>query len=69
MRLNRHREDVRDLKLIRDDLHIQDIARRYLNLIRCFEQQFNRSGMLTKQDVEDYGGPWLKRVLKDAEGK
>jgi len=70
MKLNRHRKDVR---LLRDSWASHggssvfvDIARRYQRLILCFEQQFNRSGNITEADVDEYGGPWLRKVLEDA---
>jgi hypothetical protein len=65
MKLKRHREDVKDLKL-QTSAYMHDIAERYRRLILCFEQQYNRSGLITPADIEQYGGPWLKLVLKDA---
>lgn len=40
MRLRKHREDVASLKLMQDN-YIQEIARRYLNIIRMAEEQLS----------------------------
>ncbi len=63
MRLKKHRQDVRDLQLIRDDLHIQAIARRYLNLIRLAEEW--EGWLLNHGDLVNYDTRTRKRVLKD----
>jgi hypothetical protein len=62
MRLKKHREDVADLRLMGDN-YVQEIARRYLNLIRMAESSlpyFQSIGLLIKED---------RRVLKDSEVK
>ncbi len=58
MRLKQHREDVADLRLMAD-AHVQDIAARYLHLIRMAEANWNMT--------DSYFTEKEKRVLKDAE--
>lgn len=61
MKLRKHREDVKDLKLMAD-AHVQDIAKRYLNLIRMAEDTYF-SG---KPEENNWDRRSIKRVLKDA---
>jgi nicotinate-nucleotide pyrophosphorylase len=69
MKLKKHREDVRDLKLMQDN-HVQAIAKRYQRLVKAFEQaikyelQYSSLGYLKKNLTKE-----AKDVLKDAEGK
>jgi hypothetical protein len=58
MRLKKHREDVKDLKLMQS-AHVQDIAKRYQRLIRMAEIYL---GAFDKAEL----WPHEKRVLKDA---
>ena len=60
MKLNRHREDVRDLKLM-DDNHVQAIAKRYQRLILMAEEGLNILGPITKCRSKAE-----QRVLEDA---
>jgi hypothetical protein len=59
MKLRKHRTDVKDLKLMQDN-YVQEMAGRYLNLIRMAEIHL---GGLDNSDL----WPHEKRVLKDAE--
>ena len=59
MRLKQQREDIKDLRLMAD-AHVQDIAKRYLNLIRMAEIYL---GAFDKAEL----WPHEKRVLKDSE--
>jgi hypothetical protein len=61
MKLKRHREDVRDLKLMQDN-YVQEIARRYQRLIYLAECHFHSCWT----DADEMW-PQEKRVLKDAE--
>lgn len=65
MRLKTHREDVKDLRLMAD-AHVQDIAKRYMNLIRYCESDL--TFFLDYQKRTRLDAPIeIKRVLKDAE--
>ena len=67
MKLRKHREDVADLKLMQD-AHVQEIAKRYLNLIRMAEEIFNWHN---PDDEDDFWDRTKRenRVLKDSEVK
>lgn len=56
MKLKRHREDVKDLKLMQDN-YIQAIAKRYQNIILVTEETLDDWYVLTRA---------RQRVLKDA---
>ena len=72
MKLRKHREDVK--YLIQTEIHnvfeLDEIAKRYLNLIRAAEKAMNNNiGFYSKEVLEKHWSPEVKRVLKDSEVK
>lgn len=66
IRLKQHREDVKWIKRYGNGYLNDALAARYQRLIWCFEKQAKRN-KITAEIIEEYGQPFLKRVLKDAE--
>lgn len=62
MKLKKHREDVRSLKMMQDN-YVQDIARRYQRLILMAEETLSPFG----RDYFYTGRRW--KVVKDADNK
>ena len=67
MKLKQHRDDVRYLNLMQDN-YVQAIAERYRRLIMAVEYGLTIN-KLTLKEIDEFGGPDLKQVLKDAEVK
>ncbi len=66
MKLKRHREDVKYIKRRFWDDSMNEIAQRYLNLIRMAEEAFKMNSGYYGITFPDEGTIKEKRVLKDA---
>jgi hypothetical protein len=64
MKLRKHREDVKDLRL-QGDAHVQEIAKRYQHLYLAVEYGLTIN-KFTREEIDKFAGKNLKRVLKDA---